>query len=220
MQPCRRTYTVVDDISGEPIRVGSHTLFSPQDLCTLPILPRMAEAGVDWLKIEGRNRPPEYVDVVVSAYREAVDAVAAGTFAPDLVDHLMPRLRSVYNKGFHTGFLEGLPSGETFTDVENSLATHRKVYVGRIEKVFRKIGVLDVVVHCRTLSVGETLMVIGPTTGVQRGVISSMFDVDHQSVDTARKGDIVGVKLDTSFVMRPQDKVFRMEPVALWPEEA
>jgi O2-independent ubiquinone biosynthesis protein UbiU len=57
-----------------------HAMEEPTSLNTLALLPRLAEAGVVALKIEGRQRGVAYVDAVTSTWRRALDAYAA---APD-----------------------------------------------------------------------------------------------------------------------------------------
>lgn len=47
---------------------------------TLSILPQLIDAGVVSYKIEGRMKRPEYVAVVVDAYRRAIDSYLAGDY--------------------------------------------------------------------------------------------------------------------------------------------
>lgn len=54
----------------------------PASLNTLEMLPEFAGAGVRAVKIEGRQRSPAYVAQVTKVWREALDALAAGRFAP------------------------------------------------------------------------------------------------------------------------------------------
>lgn len=54
----------------------------PASLSAMNMLPELAAAGVTALKIEGRQRGRAYVSQVVSAFRKAVDAVAAGEPVP------------------------------------------------------------------------------------------------------------------------------------------
>ncbi len=63
-QPCRRRY-----FSNK----GNGFFFSPQDLCTIDLVPQLRDMGIDSLKIEGRLRQPDYVYNVVSAYRMVLD---------------------------------------------------------------------------------------------------------------------------------------------------
>ncbi len=57
--------------------IDNEYIMSPKDLCTIGFLDKIIAAGVSILKIEGRGRSPEYVNTVISCYREAVDSVTA-----------------------------------------------------------------------------------------------------------------------------------------------
>ncbi len=59
-----------------------HLFEDPVSLDARPLLPALADAGVTAIKIEGRQRGRAYVARVVRAFREAVDALAAGTPLP------------------------------------------------------------------------------------------------------------------------------------------
>jgi len=47
---------------------------SRRQLCLLPLLPYIIEAGIIGLKIEGRSKPPEYIQPIITAYRQAIDS--------------------------------------------------------------------------------------------------------------------------------------------------
>ncbi len=64
-QPCRRRYFG---------KGGNGFFFSPQDLCTIELLPQLRALGVNSLKIEGRLKQPDYVKQTVGAYRMLLDA--------------------------------------------------------------------------------------------------------------------------------------------------
>jgi putative protease len=112
-QPCRKPYTWVTsetDEYGRPVSLNEIPaadpyLLSPKDLCTYRNLPKLAGSGVVSLKIEGRMKSPEYVAIVVSTYRRALDAIAAGTFAP--TGEAERDLLLAFNRGFTKGYLFG-----------------------------------------------------------------------------------------------------------------
>jgi len=54
-----------------------HALEEPTSLNTLELLPRLAQAGVAALKIEGRQRGGAYVGAVARTWRAAIDRLAA-----------------------------------------------------------------------------------------------------------------------------------------------
>jgi collagenase-like PrtC family protease len=69
--PCKGRYR--EERSG---RV-TYPFQSPSSLQTMTMLPRFVEAGVDALKIEGRQRGKTYVREAVSVFREAIDSYYA-----------------------------------------------------------------------------------------------------------------------------------------------
>jgi len=64
---------------------GNDTYYAfeePASLNTLELLPEFARIGVRAVKIEGRQRSPAYVAQVTRVWREAIDALKGGRFAP------------------------------------------------------------------------------------------------------------------------------------------
>jgi putative protease len=206
LQPCRREYLIVDEEDGSLV-LGKNYVMSPKDLCTLPFIDKLIEAGIDCFKIEGRVRSPEYVKTVVSAYREAIDAYEEGRFNKKLADKLVEKLKTVYNRGFSSGFYLGLPTADDFTDVSGSKATTKKTYVGYITNFFREPRVAAIKLEAGGIKVGDKIMIQGPTTGVQEQIVESM-EIDNKKVEKAEK-EMVGIKLN--FQARANDKIFVIE---------
>lgn len=75
---------------------GPRTNFfvKPRDLDLMGLLPRLCEAGVDAVKIEGRIRSPHYVATVTEAARHILDAVRDGrdTALPRKLDRKLSKL--------------------------------------------------------------------------------------------------------------------------------
>ncbi len=61
---------------------ASHLFEEPTSLNVLGILPDLERAGVSALKIEGRQRGRAYVERIVAAFRQAIDAAARGEPIP------------------------------------------------------------------------------------------------------------------------------------------
>jgi len=78
--PCKGRFLA----RGQPI----YLFEEPVGLNVIPLLPRLKEAGVTALKIEGRQRSRAYVGKVVAAFRQILDALAAGRAAPLAADAL------------------------------------------------------------------------------------------------------------------------------------
>jgi len=75
LKPCRWRYTLVDNLSGQPItpETTDRYLLAMKDLCLYRHIPDLIEAGICSFKIEGRMRPPEFIARIVAAYRKAID---------------------------------------------------------------------------------------------------------------------------------------------------
>lgn len=168
-QTCRRPFRVIcqDGPADFEVFPGDSHVFSARDLCTLPFLDQLLEARPVSLKIEGRNRPADYVDTVIRAYREAIDAWTRGQLDDALKHDLTERCRRVFNRQFSDGFYFGRPIAD-FTPVQNSAATEKRSYLGRILNYYARSGVALAALHNGPLHDGDTAVIIGPTTGAVR----------------------------------------------------
>lgn len=170
-QNCRRTYTVKDE-EGHELLIDNEYIMSPKDLNTIGFLDKLVEAGVGVFKIEGRSKGPEYVYEVTRCYREALDAIAKGTFNCSRVDEWMERLQQVYNRGFWGGYYLGQKMGE-WTDAPGSVAKERKVFLGTGIKYFSGIGIGEFKLQSGGLRLGDEVIITGPTTGYLRTKVTS-----------------------------------------------
>ena len=206
VQTCRRAYTVQDRDKEITLDIENEYIMSPKDLCTLPFLDKLLDAGVKILKIEGRGRSPEYTKVTVGVYKEAVDAIINGTFTEDRIIEWTERLRSVYNRGFWDGYYLGRKIGE-WTERYGSQATKTKIFVGTVTNFFGKINVAEIRMETQDLSIGDNIMIIGPTTGVYEDQISEIR-VDLKSVNASVKGELCSIP--TKDIVRRGDKVYKV----------
>ena len=158
VQICRRSYTATDNETGHQLEIDNKYLMSPKDLKTVRFIDKMIDAGVRVFKIEGRARGPEYVYTVVSCYREAIQAVLEGTFTEEKKDKWDERLATVFNRGFWDGYYQGQTMGE-WNKNYGSLATEKKVLVGKVTKYFSKIGVAEISVEAASFKKGDKLLI-------------------------------------------------------------
>ena len=207
VQICRRSYSVTDNETGYQLDIDNKYIMSPKDLKTIRFIDRMMNAGVRVFKIEGRARGPEYVYTVVKCYKEAIQAVLDGTFTEERKDEWDARLATVFNRGFWDGYYQGQLMGEWNKNYGN-IATERKVYVGPGVKYFSKLGVAEFSVDATEFSVGDKLLITGPTTGVMYVTADEIHD-DNGPVTTARQGTRVAIKVPAK--VRPSDKLFKLE---------
>ncbi len=206
LQPCRRKYLIKDIEENHEFELKDDYIISPKDLCTISILDQMINAGIDTFKIEGRNRSPEYVKTVTGCYREMIDTSRnlKKVALQKIKNRLLKKLKTVYNRGFSTGFYLGKPL-DGWTRAYGSKATKKKHYIGKIKNFYRNIGVAELKIESSQLEVGNDIMFQGPTTGVISQKITSM-QKNKKPIKKARKGELIAVKTDSP--VRENDKVF------------
>lgn len=206
IQPCRREFTVMDTDGECRYVVGKDYVLSPKDLCTIGFIDKLISAGIGAFKIEGRMRPPEYVRVVTSVYRTAIDSFFDEKLDDELKTELLTKLEGTFNRGFEEGFYFSAPG-----DLGSSRRSrYEKTYLGEVTKFYKKINVAEIHITSKGLKTGQKILVTGKATPAGFAEVAEM-QIDHKSVRSVRKGESVGVKLP--FAVRPKDKVF------LWDEK-
>ena len=129
-QPCRLPYTYQG-------KTGSW--LSPRDLCARDEIAQLAQAGVYSFKIEGRLKRPEYVSIVTSAYRRALDGVLEGRFTPSSREE-KEQLTQIFSRG---GFTDGYAGGSQDAGVVYpDRVTPEGLKLGTVTKTYRKGGAL------------------------------------------------------------------------------
>lgn len=205
VQNCRRTYEVKDE-EGNELLIDNEYIMSPKDLCTIGFIDDIINAGVKVLKIEGRGRAPEYVKTVTECYREAADAFLEGTYTKEKIEEWNKKLATVYNRGFWDGYYLGQELGE-WSEGHGSQATTRKKFLGQGVKYFPKINVAEFKMETHSLSVGDKVLITGPTTGVIEMEIKELR-VDNISVEKVEKGINFSTPIDQ--IIRPSDKLYKV----------
>ena len=208
-QLCRRKYTVTDTETGAALDIDGRYVLSPKDLCTIDFLDRFLASGVRVLKIEGRARGAEYVRRVVGCYDEALRALAAGTYDAALAAGLKERLAEVFNRGFWEGYYAGRPVAEHSTRYGSS-ATRRKVYVGKVVNVYKKIAVAEVLVEAAPLAVGEEIFFMGATTGVAEQRLVELHGPDGEPAGRVVQGQACAIRIEQP--VHRGDKLYKFEP--------
>ncbi len=188
-QPCRRPYKVTDAETGEELLIDNEYIMSPKDLCTIDILDQVIAAGVDVIKIEGRSKPAEYVYTVTKCYREALEAIAAGTYTAEKIKIWKEELATVYNRGFWEGYYLGRKLGE-WTSHPGSAATEKKIYIGRHTRYYPAIGVAEFLVESGQIDKDDSLMVTSGKFGVWKAKASS-FRVNGEESNYASGKDLI-----------------------------
>lgn len=202
LHPCRRMY-VVKDPEGNELRVANSKIFSAKDLCTLSFIENMKKAGITCFKIEGRSRDARYVDKVVRIYRKALDKKLS---EKEIKEGIM-ELEKVYNRKFSSGFYLGLPTSDDFSNVENSAATEKKHFVGKITHYFSNLGVATIKLVSE-IKTGDEIVVIGKKTGIINARIDSI-EINNKLISKAEKNQEVGIKI--SQLVKKNDEVYLIQ---------
>ena len=210
MQPCRRAYIITDKETGAELEVDNEYIMSPKDLRTIHFLNKLLDSGVSVLKIEGRARSPEYVYTVVECYREAVQAYFDDTYTAEKIADWHERLATVFNRGFWDGYYLGQRLGE-WSNNYGSLATKRKVYIGKGLNYFSNLKVAEFKLETGPLKVGDEIFITGPTTGLVKTIVEEI-QLDKLPVEEAPKGSYISIPMETK--IRKSDKLYKIVDAA------
>lgn len=205
-QECRRPYEVKDLETGNVLKLENEFIMSPKDLAVINFLDELIETGAKIIKIEGRGRAPEYVATVVKNYRDAIDSYYEGTYSDKKVTEWMESLETVYNRGFWGGYLYGKELGE-WSDNPGSKATQTKIYVAKGRHYYPRPKIGEFLMEAQHMTVGDKILITGPTTGSQEFELKSMM-VNDLEVKKAVRGDVVTIPIP--FVVRPSDRLYKI----------
>ncbi|MBQ9071669.1 MAG: U32 family peptidase [Bacilli bacterium] len=184
-QCCRQPYSL--EIDGKIVSNNEY-LLSTKDLNTLDNIGKLIEYGVDSLKIEGRMKRPEYVYLVTSMYRKAIDNYVKYK-QTKITNEDIKDLKKLFNREFTKGFLFN-------EENDNFVNTYRPNHLG-IE-----IGtVLDykkgqvIIKLTDDLNINDGIRIIGNN---DIGSIVTIMYKNGSRVSTAKKGDIVSIPFKES----------------------
>ena len=221
LQPCRKNWTLTfeesqndavlntSDVLDESF-VISHSFddsyrtnfFSPKDMCMIDHIPELIKTGVSSFKIEGRARSPDYGAMVTGIYREAIDSYLNNPDDYKVNPEWMEELKSVFNRGFDTGFYFDTP----FETSETNQSKYIKKDIGQVVNFYNKVSVAELRVW-DDLKIGDKIMIQGETTGSVTHIVESM-QVDGADVDNVSRDSNVGVLMPSK--VRKNDFVYKL----------
>ncbi len=208
LQPCRKTWTLTDEENNKLICEGKY-LLNPKDLCMIEHIPDLIKAKIDSFKIEGRLRPPLYVETVARCYRKAIDAHQNNEYTKDLAQNLKKQLSKVYNRGFSTGFYYKNPDATSFSyNAANSQATYTRTQIGIITNYYPKVMVAAVRLTGGSLKTGDEITIEGHTTYLHQEI--SSMEAGSRQLKTAPNNTLVGIKVNKK--VRKNDLIYRIIP--------
>lgn len=221
LQPCRKNWTLsfeenkedsvinFSEVNDESFIISKSyddsyrtNFFSPKDMMMIEYIPELIKAGIDSFKIEGRARSPDYGAMVTNVYRQAIDTYYKNPEEYKVNPHWIEELKSVFNRGFDTGFYFNTP----FKTSENNQSKFIKKDIGQVVNYFNKVKVAELKIW-DDLAIGDEILIQGTTTGSIKHKIDSM-QIDGKDVKTVKKGNNVGVAIPTK--VRENDFVYKL----------
>jgi putative protease len=214
-EPLSLKTRIVDDkerfeMEVEEDQTGTY-LFNSNDICLIEYLKELQEAGIDSIKIEGRNKSVYYVATVVRAYRKVLDVLKKenSSVSREGIDKEIQKqkkeLEKLSNRGYWTGFaLENEPPH--LFDRASIDAREEFVGISLFEEQDLELSERKVFVHNR-LDEGEKVEIVGPKRKTKAQIIS-IKNEKGEALQSAHGGQnlVFQIKFDRKikgiFVMR------------------
>lgn len=207
-QPCRWGYHLMEEKRPNefyPVfedEKGTYIL-NAKDLCMIDHIDKLAQAGVDSFKIEGRAKSSYYVSVVTNAYRMAMDIYKQNPENFKLPQWVHDEVFKVSHRAYCTGFFFGHPKDCQY--YENS---------GYI----RDYDVVAVIEECRNgriyaqqrnkFNKGDVLEVLSPGRKPEEITAEAIYNEYDEEVETANHAMM---KLSMPCLMEfPKNSIIRM----------
>lgn len=184
-QPCRWGYHLVEEKRPNeffPIfedEKGTYIL-NAKDMCMIEHIDKLAQAGVDSLKIEGRAKSAYYVTVVTNAYRMAVDEYYKNPDNFVLPDWIRDEVYKVSHRKYCNGFFFGTPENSQY--YENSGYIRNYDVVAVVEKC--ENGTVYCTQRNRFFA-GDTVELLAPSSKPVVLTLDTLYDDDNNAIETA-----------------------------------
>ena len=191
-QVCRWEFSLTEknrpgevyDVAGDD--QGTYIMNS-KDLCLLPYLPQLMEAGICSFKIEGRMKSAHYAASVVSVYRRAIDACWRDPQHYTVKQEWLDELEKVSHRPYTTGFALGKPDAAAQVYTTSSyLQTHE--FVGLVRDWDNGRLTVEQRNHMKE---GETLEVFCPDGSLRTLVLKEMRNQDGEPIVAAQHPQMV-----------------------------
>ena len=205
VQACRSLYDL-EDAAGK-VLMKNKALLSLKDFNLIHRLEDLAEAGADSFKIEGRLKSASYVQNVVRAYSDALDALVRRY--PDryrrasygtLRGGFRPDLKKTFNRDYTELFLDGKRGEWAAMDAPKSMGE----YIGTVDRL--RAGVVTVRPDRPGLALhnGDGFAFVGRDGGIVgfRGDVCEGFTIRCKEVPGLKAGTRLYRNIDAEFERR------------------
>lgn len=199
-QACRWKYSLVEETRpGQYFPVeederGTY-FFNSKDLCLMPYLKDLIDAGVNSLKIEGRMKSVHYAASVTKAYREAIDSCWENPEAYEVKQEWSDELNKVSHRAYTTGFLFGRPGAEGQIYGSSSYE-QTSDFVGLVLS-YDDESKRAKVEQRNHMELGEEIEIFQPKAKGFRQILSDMLDEEGKPISAApHPQQIIYIKME------------------------
>ena len=201
VQCCRFKYNVVEEKRpGQYFPVvederGTY-IFNSKDLCLLPYIPDLYQAGLSSLKIEGRMKSVHYVATVVKVYRQALDAYERDPQHFHVLPEWVAELEKISHRPYTRGFSVSHPT-EADQVYSHSSNTQTHEFIGLV-KSYDTDQHIAWIEQRNYFKLGQAVEFLQPKGALIRQTIQRIVDDKGQDLDAARHPQqLVGIYMDT-----------------------
>ena len=184
---CRLPYDLVEINNGKETKLNKNNyLLSMKDLNSLENLSKLLDVGVTSLKIEGRMKRPEYVYLVTSIYRKAIDSYYLNG-SINISEEDILELKKIYNREFTKGFLFGEENNKITNEYRPN---HMGIKIGKVVSVTKK----SVLIKLNSdVSIHDGIRILGNN---DYGFTLNRFYINKKLVKETKFGNIIEIYLD------------------------
>ncbi len=174
---CRQKYDLI--ANNKKMNTDEYIL-SAKDLSSLETIGDLIDIGVNSFKIEGRMKSKEYVYLVTSIYRKAIDSYLENKKVM-ISDNDLYKLKKIFNRGFTKGFL----NNATNDDIINSYRpNHQGVEIGKV---------LSFKNNYISIKLNDDLNINDGIRIGDDGFIVTNLYISRNKVTSAHKNDVVSI---------------------------
>lgn len=190
VQACRWKYSVTEETRPnekfdlEEDNRGTY-IFNSKDLCLIDYIDKVADAGVNSFKIEGRMKSPYYVATVVNAYRRAIDEMlkckeqGKEYKTPSILEN---ELTKASHRKYTTGFM--FSDGKPTQNYESAVQEQDSKFMAIVQEV-KPCKIL--VEQRNKFCVGDELEILSPTNLFNKKLlVEKMEDEKGNSLTEAK----------------------------------
>ena len=197
-QPCRWNYKIVEEKRPDvPLPIEESELgtfiMSSKDMCTVHIIDKLIEAGINSFKIEGRMKSAYYTAVVTNAYRMAIDSYLADRDGYSFDTRILDELDSVSHREYCTGYYLDSPIDEAQLASSTGYIREKAYFATALENDAERLGLvtenengrLYKFIQRNKVKLSDSAQIISPNKlGVQFEV-NEMYGEDGTPIESA-----------------------------------